>query len=113
MKSNTFSDCELAWCRNRKNAARLFRYLWNGICQAGEKHEKRYQPMQKPIRLMEWCIGMTNAPIIIDPYMGSGSTGLAALRQGRSFIGIEIKPQYFHNAVRRVEKGQEDRVGSG
>lgn len=59
---------------------------------------------QKPIALMDWCIGKTKADAILDPYMGSGTTGVAALKAGRRFVGIEIDPTYFQIAVRRISE---------
>lgn len=102
MKPNNNSDCEMAW-RNSGGSARLFRYLWNGMCQAGEKG-RRFHPTQKPIALMEWCIGfIPKADVILDPYMGSGSTGVAAVRLNKQFIGIEVDPSYFDIACKRIE----------
>ena len=63
-------------------------------------------PTQKPVGLMEWCIGMTKLPVICDPYMGSGTTGVAAIRQGRRFVGCEIDPRHFETAVRRIKSEQ-------
>ncbi|MFC5353522.1 DNA-methyltransferase [Azospirillum himalayense] len=105
MASNSFSDCEMAWTKGVGNAARLFRYLWNGVCQAGEKGNKRHHPTQKPIALMQWCISQLpmNASVILDPYMGSGTTGVAAVRCGRRFIGCEIDRRYFDIACSRIE----------
>lgn len=60
-------------------------------------------PAQKPIALMRWCIDRTKAPTIIDPYMGSGTTAIAALQAGRAFVGCEIVPEYFEVACQRVE----------
>lgn len=62
-------------------------------------------PTQKPIELMEWCIARAKVPpgaLILDPYMGSGTTGVAAVRTGRRFTGIEIEPRYFDTACRRI-----------
>lgn len=101
MVSNSFADCELAWS-NLKGPARLKRYLWNGICRAGEK-EPRVHPTQKPVSVMLWCISLTTKKTILEPYMGSGTTGVAALQAGRRFIGIEIEPKYFDIACRRIE----------
>ena len=102
MDSNSFADCELAWC-SISGAARLLRYMWNGICKAGERADARVHPMQKPIAVMQWSVGFTSSPIVIDPYMGSATTALASMREGRSFIGVEIDPQWFEVALRRVE----------
>lgn len=100
MKPNNNSDCEIAWDKNG-GSARIFRYLWNGMCQAGEKGP-RVHPAQKPIALMKWCIDRTRGQTILDPFMGSGSTGVAAVSLGRKFIGIEIEPKYFGIAYERI-----------
>lgn len=59
---------------------------------------------QKPIALMQWCIERVSAELIIDPYCGSGTTGVAAARLGRRFIGIEIDEKHFATACKRIEK---------
>jgi site-specific DNA-methyltransferase (adenine-specific) len=100
---DSFSDAELAWT-NWKTRRRIFRYLWKGLCQEGAG-TKRLHPTMKPIEVMVWCIQMLekNANVICDPYMGSGTTGVACIRTGRSFIGIEIDPTYFEIARQRLE----------
>ena len=64
---------------------------------------ERAHPTQKPVDLMMWCIERTNGTVA-DPYMGSGTTGVAALKLGRKFIGIEIEPKYFSIACKRIEE---------
>lgn len=59
-------------------------------------------PAQKPASLMRWCIERTKADTILDPFMGSGTTGVAAVRAGRKFIGVEVVPEYFNVACRRI-----------
>ena len=66
-------------------------------------------PTQKPIALMQWCVGRVRAPVICDPYMGSGTTGVACARMGRQFVGVEIDPQYFDIACRRIEEAYRQR----
>jgi DNA modification methylase len=62
-------------------------------------------PTQKPVRLMAWCIGQVGSPqTVLDPFMGSGTTGVACAQLGRKFIGIEIEPRYFDIACRRIEQ---------
>jgi len=61
-------------------------------------------PTQKPIQLMRWCISMTKAETVLDPYSGSGTTGVACVREGRRFVGIEAKPKHFDTMVRRVSE---------
>ena len=63
----------------------------------------RSHPTQKPVPLMKWCIERTGAETILDPFMGSGTTGVACAKLGRTFIGIEIEPKYFDIACRRIE----------
>ncbi len=61
---------------------------------------------EKPVALMRRLIAWTGAKSIIDPFMGSGTTGVACMNLGRSFIGIEIEPKYFEIACRRIEDAQ-------
>ena len=101
---NDFADCELAWT-NLTGAVRRVRWLWNGMIRQG--HEERFHPTQKPRGVMEWCLGFVpDAQTILDPFMGSGTTGVAAVKLGRKFIGIEIEPRYFDIACKRIEDAQ-------
>lgn len=87
--------CEQAWV-SRKGPAKLYR-------RSVLSYEKEH-PTQKPVDLMEWCIRQIGSPdTILDPFMGSGTTGVAAARLGRKFIGIEIDEKYFQIACRRIE----------
>jgi DNA modification methylase len=99
----SFADCELAWT-NMKKAVRMFRWRWNGMLQQDMKNkEKRVHPTQKPVALMEWCISHAKAPqSILDPYMGSGSTLLAAQRLGIRAVGIDMHEAYCAAAVERL-----------
>jgi site-specific DNA-methyltransferase (adenine-specific) len=100
------SECELAWS-NVINSTRHFDHLWHGFKRATEAGDKVLHPTQKPVALMQWCIEQAGKPkTILDPFMGSGSTGVAAMRMGRSFIGIERDPGYFDIACRRIEDAQ-------
>lgn len=100
-------DGEAAWI-NRDQPMRIFRLLWDGLCVGeGARHEvtagqKRYHPSQKPEVLMSWCLNFIKGAAILDPFMGAGSTGVAAVRAGRRFIGIEIVEKYFDIACRRI-----------
>ena len=103
---DSFSDVEFAW-HSLPGASRIFRYMWKGLCQgAGEdKNTRREHPTQKPVCLLRWCIAQSKSPPdkpILDPFMGSGSTAIAAIRSGFPFIGIEILPKYFHVACQRI-----------
>lgn len=102
--SNDFADCELAWT-DLDRVARVFRHHWDGMMKASERGQPRVHPTQKPIALMEWCVRMIDADLaIVDPFMGSGTTGVACAKMGRSFIGIEIDEGYFDIACERIRK---------
>jgi site-specific DNA-methyltransferase (adenine-specific) len=102
LKEDNFSDGEAAW-HKRGTRLRIYRKLWNGLL-AHEPQERRQHIMQKPIDLMLWCLGFVpDAETILDPFMGSGTTGVACVNLGRKFIGIEIEPKYFDIACRRIE----------
>jgi DNA modification methylase len=99
---NDFADCELAWT-NLPKAVRRIQFMWNGMLRAhGEPRGDH--PTQKPVGVMKWCIGQLPAPneTIIDPFMGSGTTGVAAIQLGKKFVGIEREPKYFDAACRRI-----------
>ena len=100
--SGDFADCEIAWT-NLKKAIRKIEHLWNGMIRKG--NEERFHPTQKPVGVMEWCINHLpdNTHTILDPFMGSGTTGVACAKMGRSFIGIELDPDYFDIACKRIE----------
>lgn len=66
--------------------------------------EKRVHPNEKPLGLMKWCVEKIASDIIIDPYMGSGTTIEACIRKGRRAIGVEVSEAYFQIAVKRCEK---------
>lgn len=106
---DSFSDVEFAW-HNRRAADRIFSLMWKGICQAVKDDAgNRAHPTQKPVALMRWCIEQAKVPAggtILDPYMGSGTTGVAAVQMGHLFVGIEIEPRYFDVACRRIEAAQ-------
>lgn len=100
----TFADCELAWT-NLGGSIRQFRWLWSGPYQ--QQREERWHPTQKPLALMKWCLTFVpDAQSILDPFMGSGTTGVAAVQMQRDFIGIEREPRWFDLACRRIEDAQ-------
>jgi len=98
---NDFADCELAWT-NLPKAVRRIQWRWNGMIRA-EKGVREH-PTQKPREVMKWCIEHlpSDTHTILDPFMGSGTTGVAAVKLGRKFIGVEIEPKYFDIACRRI-----------
>ncbi len=93
------SDGELAFT-NMQKALRVFTLNRAAIAQDGAVH-----PTQKPLALMLWCIEQAGMPkTVLDPFMGSGTTGVAAIQLGRKFIGIEREPKYFDIACKRIEQ---------
>ncbi len=102
--TNDFADCELAWT-NMNRAVRKFKWRWNGMIQEqmGDKKENRVHPTQKPLALMRWCLSLVpEAQTVLDPFMGSGTTLVAARLEGRKAIGIEISERYCEAAVKRL-----------
>lgn len=104
---DTFSDIEFAW-HSGEGAARIFSMLWKGLAcdKRGEENGLREHPMQKPVRLMRWCLEQMALPassVVLDPYMGAGTTGIACAQFGHRFVGVEIEPKYFEMACRRIE----------
>lgn len=97
----TMGHFELAWT----NLDKCTRQFSQSI--AATNAERVGHPTQKPIALMAWCIEQAGMPeTILDPFMGSGTTGVAAMRMGRAFIGVEREPRYFDIACRRIEDAQ-------
>lgn len=97
------AECEYAW-HQLGTKPRIFRHLWSGAYRASESGEKSMHPTQKPILLMQWCIGMIADGVIADPYAGSGSVLLAAKQLGRRAIGIEIEERYCEIAAKRLSQ---------
>lgn len=98
-----FADAELAWT-NLPGAVRIFRWRWNGLLQehAGRNKELRVHPAMKPLELMKFCIQKTKGDTILDPFMGSGTTLVAAKNLGRKAIGIELEEKYCEAAAKRL-----------
>lgn len=101
----TFSDAELAWSNIDKKSVKRIKYMQNG-CMSKEK--ERFHPTQKAVEVMRWSIEQFKGrpKTILDPMMGSGSSGVAAVQMGRKFIGIEKEPKYFDIACKRIEDAQ-------
>ena len=102
--SRTQADCELAWS-SEYGAARMFYHVWDGMIRDSERSIPRTHPTQKPTALMEWCMGYyPDASLVLDPYMGSGSTLVAAKHINRTCIGIEIDERYCEIAAKRCSQ---------
>lgn len=98
----TYGDGELAWTNLSGTTPKKFVWANNKIFA---DRTVRHHPTQKPLELMLWCIDQAGSPeIILDPFMGSGTTGVAAIQMGRKFIGIEREPKYFDIACKRIEQ---------
>lgn len=96
------SDGEVAWKKTGRGV-----YCFRDTTMYGEALN-RLHPTQKPVGLLIWSVGFTDG-LVLDPFMGSGTTGVACGRVGRPFIGIEIEPTYFDIACRRIEQAQRQR----
>lgn len=96
-----FADCELAWT-NLPKAVRKIEWLWHGMIRKGS--DVREHPTQKPLGVMAWALDQLPADVklVCDPFMGSGTTGVAAIQKGVSFIGIEREVSYFDAACKRL-----------
>lgn len=93
------SDGELAWT-SAQGALRIFELNRVALMTDGAQH-----PTQKPVEVMRWSIQQLVRPqTVLDPFMGSGTTGVAATDLGKSFVGIEREPSYFDIACRRIEQ---------
>ena len=105
---NDFADAEMAWT-NIDGAVRLIRHQWAGMLRDSERNVSREHPTQKPVAVMTWAIEKAKLQpnsLILDPYMGSGTTGVSALQAGHRFIGIERHEPYFEIACERLENAQ-------
>jgi len=102
-----FADCELAWT-NMNRAVRKFKWKWQGMLQEnmGDKKEHRVHPTQKPLALMRWCLSLVpDAATVLDPWLGSGTTLVAAKLEGRHAVGIELSEKYCEIAAERLRQG--------
>ena len=97
---NDFADCELAWTNLDKAVRRIY-WQWHGMIR--KNNEERFHPTQKPLGVMEWCIRQAGNPeTILDPFLGSGTTAVAAKKLGRHFLGFEISETYCQIARERI-----------
>lgn len=93
------SDAEIAWYSNGHGV-----YCNRDLSNNGIALERQH-PTQKPVSLMEWCLGfIPKSETILDPFMGSGTTGVACVNLDRKFTGIELDPDYFDIACKRIEE---------
>lgn len=95
----TTGQAELAWT-NLDRPVRAFRFAQ---CEQASEGPKSH-PTQKPLALMAWCLKWLNAETVCDPFMGSGTTGVACVNAGKHFVGIERERRYFDMACERIER---------
>jgi DNA modification methylase len=101
------SDAEIAWMKGGHGV-----YCHKDLSMYAITRDRQH-PNQKPVGLFEWCMERAKVPIgatILDPFMGSGTTGVACVQTGRNFIGIEIDPGYFEIAKQRIETAQNEMI---
>ena len=100
----SLADFELAWSSQNK-AARRIHYPRALALKDGKVH-----PTQKPLAVMRWTLEQAGKPkSVLDPYMGSGTTGVACVEMGLTFIGIELEAKFFDAACRRIEQAYKQR----
>lgn len=114
---STFSDAEIAYC-SRQDSVRIYRYMWNGMCQGksisegnvqqGNKtlNETRIHPTQKPVNLYKWLLMRYAHPgeKILDTHVGSGSSRIACMDMGFDFVGCEIDQTYYELQEERFKE---------
>ena len=105
--NNTYADGEMAWTSFKKGTLRIYTHQWCGAFKDSERGLKNWHPTQKPQALMEWVIGRytDKGDIVLDPFLGSGTTVEACKLLHRNFIGIEINPDYCKVAEKRLAQG--------
>jgi site-specific DNA-methyltransferase (adenine-specific)/modification methylase len=103
------SDCELVWV-STAGTDRIHRQKWRGVVREGEENcsrSRKLHPNQKPVALCSSLLehlDLAPGSLILDPFMGSGSIGVAALRAGHDFLGVELVPDTFEIARARIER---------
>lgn len=100
----TFSDAELAWTSIDKKSVKRIVYEQNGLMS---REKERFPPTQKAVEVMRWSISQAKQPFdsVVDPYMGSGTTGVACTKwSGLKFVGVERDEAFFDIACERIRK---------
>lgn len=103
-KSVTFADCELCYT-NLDSPVRMFTHIWDGFRRDSEKGEKRVHPTQKPVKLFLEIWEKFKCPnIVLDLFLGSGSTLIACEQSGRKCLGMELDEKYCDVIIKRWEQ---------
>lgn len=100
---NPFGDCELAWTNIDKKSVKKYTVIQQGFISA---EKDRYHPTQKPVSLFNQiiCDYVDGGGLILDPFIGSGTTAIAAKQLGKDYIGIEINKKYCEIAEERIKR---------
>jgi site-specific DNA-methyltransferase (adenine-specific) len=105
--SADFAPCEMIWL-SKPGPPQYFQHLWRGGMREGEENyvhlPTKLHPAQKPVALLRYLVLQTTAPVVIDPFMGSGTTLVACVRLGRPCIGIEVDEEHFAVACCRLQR---------
>ncbi len=120
LRGQDMADCEFAWTNYKGKGVRLIRHMWAGFFRDGND-PRGVHPAQKPEDVMAWAIQQApKSDSVLDPFMGSGTTGVACARMGLQFVGIERERKYFDLACRRIEQAyaqprlfEDSKVGAG
>ncbi len=102
------AEFELCWSRHAHHR-KILRHRWFGLCGTETQDvRERVHPTQKPLELMLECVALASKPgdVVLDAFAGSGTTGVACLRLGRGFVGIEREREYFDLAVERLRAAE-------
>lgn len=115
-RAGFLNSCELIICTwnkghtwNFTTQKEMHNFIQSPICMGKERLKKPFHPTQKPVKVLEHIIKIASneGNIVFDPFMGVGSTGVAALNLNRRFIGFELEPEYFHATEQRLQKVQQ------
>jgi site-specific DNA-methyltransferase (adenine-specific)/modification methylase len=111
-KAGFLNSCELIVCIWNKghtwnfiSQKEMHNFIETPICMGRERLKEPVHPTQKPVRVLKHIIKIASNPgdLVLDPFMGVGSTGIAALEMDRRFLGIEIDEKYFNAAEKRLK----------
>ena len=101
--TTTYSMGELAWT-NILNNVQIYKHIWDGFRKDSEKGQSRLHPSQKPIKLHEWVLEKIDAELVLDLFLGSGSTMVASHQLKRKCYGMELDPKYCQVIIDRMIK---------
>lgn len=112
MLGKWMSDAEIVWL-SKGTGVYILQHEWHGALKASERGQRCIHPTQKPVEVMKWVIeraGIKAGQTVLDPFCGSGATGVACVDLGINFIGIEKSREHANNARERVARALELKV---